>query len=59
MADKPKRPETPTVRTVDPTYQPSKAELEEDLRVDATFEEALKAVARTVKVEYYMPERKR
>ena len=53
------KPEIPTVRTVDPSYQPSAAELEEDLRVDATFEEALKAVTRTVKVEYYKPERKR
>ena len=52
------KPEIPTVRTVDASYQPSKAELEEDLRVGATFEEALKAVTRTVKVEYYEPGRK-
>lgn len=53
------QPDIPTVRTIDPSYQPTKAELEEGLRVDATFEEALKAVTRTVKVQYYKPERKR
>lgn len=60
MSEQDKKPrEIPTVRTVHPDYQPTKAELEQDLRVDATFDEALKAVTRTVKVEYYKPGRKR
>lgn len=54
-----KRPGVPTVKLVHPSYQPTKAELEEDLRVDATFEEIAKAVTRTVNIEYYKPERKR
>ena len=45
--------ETPRiVDVVAPTYQPSKAELEEDIRVRATFEEAVEALTRPVKVRY-------
>ena len=33
-------------------YQPSKAELEADLRVDATFDEAVKALTKPVKIRY-------
>ena len=40
------------VELVHPSYQPSKAELAEDLRVDATFEEAVQALVRPVKVCY-------
>ena len=40
------------VEVVSPAYQPSKAELKADVRVDATFEEAVKALARPVEVEY-------
>ena len=47
-----KPPEPRVVDLVHPSYQPSKAELEEDLRVDATFEEAVQALARPVKVQY-------
>ena len=47
--------EPPTVRLVHHSYQPSKAELEQDHRVDATFKEIAKAVTRTVKVEFYKP----
>lgn len=35
-----------------PSYQPSKAELEEDARVNATFEEAVKALVKPVKINY-------
>ena len=52
MSAKPKRPTRPVVDIVRPTYQPSKAELEEDLRVDATFEEAVAALTRPVTVRY-------
>ena len=40
------------VDVVAPTYQPSKAELEEDMRVRATFEEAVEELTRPVKVRY-------
>ena len=40
------------VDVVAPTYQPSKAELEEDMRVRATFEEAVEVRTRPVKVRY-------
>ena len=47
-----KHPEPREVELVHPSYQPSKAELEEDLRVDATFDEAVQALVRPVKVRY-------
>ena len=40
------------VEVVHPSYQPSKAELEEDMRVDATFEEAVQALAQPVRIRY-------
>ena len=40
------------VEIVHPNYQPSKAELEDDLRLDATFEEAVEALTRPVHVKY-------
>lgn len=46
-----KQAEPLTVRLIDHSYEPSRAELNEDLRVDATFEEIAKAVTRTLKVE--------
>ena len=48
MADKKVR----TVEIVSSKYQPSKKELEEDIHVNATFEEAVKAVMRTVDIKY-------
>lgn len=50
--EKPKRPlpEPREVRLVHNDYQPSKAELEADLRVDATFEEASDALMRPVRI---------
>ena len=43
------------VELVHPTYQPSKAELEEDAQVDATLDEAVKALVKPVKVHYVKP----
>ncbi len=43
-------PERPEVRVKPHSYQPSKAELEEEFRIDATPEELLDAVLRPVKV---------
>ena len=37
------KPKHPTVELLEPSYQPSKAELEAGLRVDATFPQAVKA----------------
>ena len=50
MTDPRKPPRT--VDVVALTYQPSKAELEEDVRVQATFEEAVSALARRTDVSY-------
>ena len=44
--------EPPALELLHPRYQPSKAELEEDLRVDATFDEAVQALVRPGKVRY-------
>ena len=52
-AESREKPAEPLVlELVHPSYQPSKAELEEDLRVDATFEEAVQALVRPVKIRY-------
>ncbi len=40
------------VKIVHPSYQPSRAELREDLRLPATFDQAIKALVRPVKIEY-------
>ena len=50
-----KQPKPPTVRLIDHSYQPSNAELEGDLRVDATFEGIAGAVTRTAEVEFRRP----
>ena len=52
MAMNPKRPAPREVEVVHPSYQPSKAELEADTRVDATFEEAVQALVRPVRIRY-------
>jgi len=52
-------PKPREITLIDPSYQPNKAELEEDLRIDATFEELTAAVVRPVKIRYVKPERKR
>ena len=39
MPKEPKQTQARTVDVVDPSYQPSRAELREDLRINATFEE--------------------
>lgn len=39
------------VKIVESEYQPSKAELEEDLRVDASFEDLTKAVLSDTEVK--------
>ena len=48
----PKRSPRRQLDIVKPTYQPSKAELSEDVRVDAMFEEAVDALTRPVEINY-------
>ena len=40
------------VEIVNPDYQPSAAELAEDVRVDATFDEAVDALTKPVSIRY-------
>ena len=40
------------VEVAHPSYQPSRAELNEDMRVNAAFEEAVHALARPVKIRH-------
>ena len=40
------------VEVVRSSYQPSKAELEADVRVDATFDEAVAALCQPVDIRY-------
>ena len=42
----------PTVRIKSSRYQPSKAELDEEIRIPTTPEKLAKAVGRKVKIEY-------
>ena len=61
MPKQPKKPKQPQTRTVDvahPSYQPSRSELREDLRLDATFEELSKAVVQPVKARYVKPKKR-
>ncbi len=53
------RPEPPTVKLIHPNYQPTREELEEPIRTDATMEEMAEALTRTVKVEHVWPRRRR
>ena len=50
-------PKPREIRLPHHTYQPSRAELREDHKVDATFEEVVEAVLRPVKIRYVKPEK--
>ena len=55
MTEKTRKRELPKPREVEivkPDYQPSAAELAEDVRVDVTFEEAVDALTKPVNVTY-------
>ncbi len=41
-----------TITLAHPSYQPSKAELEKDMRVDVTFQELTKAVVSPVTIRH-------
>ena len=47
----PDAPNKPLVEIAHPSYQPSKAELDADLRVEATFDEAIEALTKPVTVQ--------
>ena len=46
------RPKAREVEIVSPDYQPSAAELEEDVRVDASFDQAVDALTKPVRIRY-------
>ena len=49
----------PVVRVPDPSYQPSRAQLRQDQRIKgATFDQAVGALTRQVKVKYVKPKKK-
>ena len=50
-----KRQGLPVIKVIDSRYQPSREELSEDLRLEGTFEEAIKALVRSVRSERVMP----
>ena len=49
----------PTVEVHHRDYQPTAKELREDLRLKGTFEEAIKALVRPVRVRQVMPAKRR
>ena len=58
MKKKQKATKRPVVDAVHPSYQPSRAELREDQRLDATFDQAVDALTRPVTVNYVKPQKK-
>ena len=49
--------EAPTVDIADPSYQPSRAELQEDLRLKGTFKKAIQALVKPAKIRKVMPKK--
>lgn len=47
-----------TVKIADSCYQPIREQLREDRRVDANFEEAIRALVQPVRVRKVMPKRR-
>ena len=56
---KPTTPPQPTAQVPHPSYQPSAKELREDLRLEGTFEDAVEALVRPVRVRQVMPPKPR
>ena len=52
------QPAERTVEVVDSSYQPSKAELKEDMSIDKTPDEVAKALTQTVNVRRVKPTKK-
>ncbi|MDE0101412.1 MAG: hypothetical protein OXN89_03450 [Bryobacterales bacterium] len=53
------KPEPHIIELPHHSYQPSVAELNEDMRVDASFEELVKAVLRPAKIRYVIPRKRK
>ena len=53
----PKNTQPPDVEVPDPSYQPSHAELREDLRLKGTFKEAIQALVKPAKIRRVMPKK--
>ena len=51
-------PKPREVEIFHPSYQPRAAELREDLRINATFEETVKALVRPVRIRYVLPKKR-
>ena len=50
----------PVVKVPNPSYQPSRAQLRQDQRIKgATFDQAVGALTKSVKVKYVKPTKKR
>ena len=47
------------VEVMHPSYQPTQAELEEDVRIDAPFEDVVRALTRPVELRYVKPQKPR
>ena len=47
------------VEIIHPSYQPSAAELREDLRLEGTFEDAIKALVQPARVRYVLPKKRK
>lgn len=47
-----------TIDVPSSSYQPSKEELQKDLRMPGTFKDAIKAIVKPVKVRSVMPRKK-
>ena len=56
---KPSSPRRRVVEVMHPHYQPTQAELEEDVRIDAPFEDVVRALTRPVELRYVKPDRPR
>lgn len=61
MANRTKRekPEPRIIELPHHSYQPSVAELDEDMRVDASFAKLVKAVLQPAKIRYVMPPKRK
>ena len=61
MANKTKqdKPDPRIIELPHHSYQPSVVELNEDMRVDASFDELVKAVLQSAKIRYVMPRKRK
>ena len=55
---KAQEPKRPVIELAPSEYQPSKAELEEDVRLDATPEDVARSVLQPVRVRHRKPKRR-